>query len=262
MTRKTIIKSESEPKLELEPEIPLPEVISETDDYIIINKPAGLLVHPVNERQSEAGQFSLVNWLMEKYPEIGNVGEDPIRPGIVHRLDKEVSGLMVIARNNKSFISLKEQFQDRSMVKEYLGLVYGKVSLEDGEINLPIKRSNSGFKMAAVPLNFVSKNDETVRQASTLFTVARRFHNFTLLALTIKTGRTHQIRVHLQAYGHPLVGDNLYSSADTRRKNHKLGLARIFLVSCKLEFTDLRGERQKFSVGLPEELTELLKKVK
>lgn len=244
------------------PDVPAPTIIAETDDYLVIDKPAGLLVHAVNEKQELAGQLSLVSWLLERYPKISSVGEDPLRPGIVHRLDKEVSGLMVIAKNNRSFEDLKEQFQKRRTIKEYEGLVYGRIIPDDGEINFPIKRSSAGFKMAAVPANFIAKKDETVRQAVTIFTVTQRFHNYTLLRLAIKTGRTHQIRVHLQALGYPLVGDELYSTKTTRIKNKKLGLNRIFLVSRHLEFDDLNGQKQKFETGLPAPLQELLKRIK
>jgi 23S rRNA pseudouridine1911/1915/1917 synthase len=256
-------KETQEPQEDLKPQVPkIPKIIAETEDYLVIDKPAGILAHAVNEKMETGGQQSIVSWLLERYPDIRNVGEDPLRPGIVHRLDKDVSGLMVVAKNNNAFENLKEQFQKRRTIKEYVGLVFGKVAPDDGDINFPIKRSTAGFKMAAVPANFIPKDNETVRQALTSFVVERRFHNYTLLKLVIKTGRTHQIRVHLQALGYPLVGDELYSTKNTRVKNKKLGLGRVFLVSKRLEFDDLSGVRQKFEIDLPSELSELLNKIK
>lgn len=235
-----------------------PEIIYQDENYLVINKPAGLLVHGA----SHIKEPTMVDWLIKKFPEIERVGEDLERPGIVHRLDKDVSGLMVIARNNNAFESLKEQFQKRTIVKEYTALAYGKVLKPDGEIDFPIKRSEQGFKMAAVPKNFGEHHDDKIRRAITEFEVIKPFINYTLLKLKIKTGRTHQIRVHLFAYGNPLVGDNLYSTAKTRIKNKKINLGRVFLVSTKLEFKNLDNKTLDFSVGLPHDLTEFLKTVR
>jgi len=235
------------------------EIIADTKDYLVINKPAGLLVHGAPHIKEK----TLVDWLLEKYPEIGQVGEDLDRPGIMHRLDKDVSGLMVIAKNHNSYESLKEQFKKRTITKEYTALVYGKVLKDNDEIDFPIKRSTKGYKMAAVPKNFDEENDDVrVRQAATTFSVIKRFINFTLLSVIIKTGRTHQIRVHLHAYGNPIVGDGLYNNKQSKIKNKKYNLGRVFLASTKLEFTDLSGVKQSFTVGLPEELTQFLTQVK
>lgn len=234
-------------------------IISDQPDYLVINKPAGLLVHGA----SHIKEKTLVDWLLEKYPAISQIGEDLERPGIMHRLDKDVSGLMVIAKSQAAYDSLKEQFKTRTVNKEYTALVYGKILKDEDEINFPIKRSTQGFKMAAVPKSFLEKNpDANVRNAITKLEVVKRFINFTLLKLTIKTGRTHQIRVHLFAYGYPIVGDNLYVNKQSKLKNKKYNLGRVFLVSTHLEFNDLSGERQSFSVGLPENLQEFLAQVK
>lgn len=235
------------------------EIIADTKDYLVINKPAGLLVHGAPHIKED----TLVNWLLEKYPEVGQVGEDLERPGIMHRLDKDVSGLMVIAKNHSSYESLKEQFKNRTITKEYTALVYGKVLKDEDEIDFPIKRSTKGYKMAAVPQNFNEENDEAkIRRAATAFSVIKKFINFTLLKIIIKTGRTHQIRVHLHAYGYPIVGDGLYNNKQTRIKNKKYDLGRVFLTSTHLEFNDLNQARQSFSVGLPDNLVEFLTKIK
>lgn len=235
------------------------EIIADTKDYLVINKPAGLLVHGAPHIKEK----TLVDWLLEKYPEVSRIGEDLERPGIMHRLDKDVSGLMVIAKNQDSYESLKEQFKSRKTTKEYTALVYGKVLKDEDEIDFPIKRSTKGYKMAAVPQNFSEENeDEKVRRAATAFSVIKRFINFTLLKVTIKTGRTHQIRVHLHAYGYPIVGDNLYCNKQSKIKNKKYDLGRVFLTSTHLEFNDLTGARQSFSIGLPDDLSQFLAKIK
>lgn len=245
------------------------EIIAETKDYLVINKPAGLAVHGGGNLQGP----TLADWLIKNYPKIEKVGDDPIRPGLVHRLDKEVSGLMVIAKTNKSFASLKDQFKNREIVKEYLALVYGRPSNDEGVIDFPITRSSEGYKMAALPnnaselLNRRRPKDRDQgnieswlksRAALTEFETIQKFINYTLLRVKIKTGRTHQIRVHFFAYGHPLVGDELYCTKKTREKNKKLQLNRVFLVACHLKFQDLNGQTQEFKLDLPPELEERL----
>ncbi|MEI7452385.1 MAG: RluA family pseudouridine synthase [Candidatus Falkowbacteria bacterium] len=230
------------------------EIISETKDYLVINKPAGLLVHGGIGIVGE----TLVDWLTKKYPDIKNVGEDPMRPGIVHRLDRDVSGLMVVCKNQETYDSLKAQFQDRTIKKEYTALVYGKLSKDEDEIDFPIKRATAGFKMAAVPKNFADHSDDKIRHAVTSISVIKKMVNYTLLKVNIKTGRTHQIRVHLFAYGHPIVGDNLYCTRITKLKNLKNKLDRVFLVSTELEFNDLEGVRQKFQAPLPDSIAKFL----
>lgn len=250
---------------------PEPEIISDTPDYLVINKPAGLAVHAGGNLQEP----TLADWLIAKYPKIKNVGDDPIRPGLVHRLDKEVSGLMVVAKNAKSFENLKNQFKDREINKEYVALVHGKLHNDDGVINFPITRSKDGYKMAALPANTTElltrrhpkgRDQGNIagwfksRTALTEFTVLKKFVNYTLLRVNIKTGRTHQIRVHFFAYGHPLVGDSLYCTPKTKAKNKKINLGRVFLVADHLSFRDLKGETRSFKIDLPPELLAALPK--
>lgn len=250
-----------------------PEIIFENEDYIVLNKPSGLISHggpSIDER-------TLVDFLKEKYPEIHDVGEDPLRPGLVHRLDKEASGLMVVAKNQKSFNHLKKQFQTRKVNKNYIALVHGKINKDEDTINFPIKRSRDGFKMAALPSpseKIAEKNkannrdlgtikaQENSREAITNFQVIKRFTNYTLVDVNIKTGRTHQIRVHFYAYGAPLAGDPLYFTKKTKVKNEKSGLGRLFLVSKKLSFKDLAGEKQEFEIELPQDLKDFLERTK
>lgn len=233
-------------------EAPKVAVVKETDDYLVINKPAGLMVHGARGNSGP----TLVSWLLKNYPKIAKVGDDKERPGIVHRLDKDVSGLMVIAKNNKSFEDLKRQFSLRLVYKEYEGLVYGTLPVEEGTLNFPLARATSGHKMAARPTGGEGK------EAVTEFKVLKHFINYSLLSLVIKTGRTHQIRAHLSAFNHQLVGDNLYGTNITRLKNKKFNLGRVWLISVKLAFTDLRGEKQVFKIAIPKELKIFLETIK
>ncbi|MFH1582792.1 MAG: RluA family pseudouridine synthase [Candidatus Falkowbacteria bacterium] len=231
------------------------KIIHETDEFLVINKPAGLAVHGLSN-------YTLADWLMEKYPGILQIGDDPQRPGIVHRLDKNVSGLMIIAKTQAAFDNLKKQFQNRTIKKEYTALVHGKIKKDSAIINFPIKRSREGYKMAAMPATTKGEPTEDGRLAKTEFIVKQRLINYTLLKIKIKTGRTHQIRVHLAAYGHPIVGDDTYSTAKTRVQNKKLNLGRIFLIADHLAFTDLANNRQNYKINLTDELKNILKIVK
>ena len=234
------------------------QLIFINDEFIVINKPAGLIVHGA-EHITEP---SLTDEIVKEYPEVAKVGDDPERPGLMHRLDKLASGLMVIARTQDSFDNLKKQFQKREVEKIYTALVYGKIPQDDGEINFPIDRSAKGFKMAALPLTKDGESNDEGRRAISNFSVIKRFINYTLLNVKIKTGRTHQIRVHMAAYGYPLVGDDLYGTGKTKIKNKKLALTRIYLVASELSFKDLASKKQHFQIDLPEEFNNLLKSIK
>jgi len=234
------------------------ELIKTTADYVVLNKPAGLIVHGAKHIKEQA----LIEILIKKFPEIAKIGDDPARPGIMHRLDKQVSGLMVIARNQDSFDSLKTQFQKRTVSKYYTALVYGRIEKDKEVINFPISRSVKGHKMTALPPTNRGEINTAGRNAQTIFWVKKNYINYTLLKVQIKTGRTHQVRVHLAAYGYPLVGDDLYGNKKSKLKNKKFNLDRIFLVADELEFSDLRGQRQKFKIDLPEDLKNILKIIK
>lgn len=222
------------------------KIIKEADEYVIINKPAGVVVEP----NSVYKENTVVNWLKDKYK------EDLERTGIVHRLDKDVSGVMVIARNERSFLNLKKQFQDRKIVKEYVALVHKRMRQDEGEIKIPIARSGKG--------KFVAKSNEgsVGRSAMTTYEVVRKYINYTLVKVRILTGRTHQIRVHLSSIGHPVVGDKLYETHDIRVKKKGVELGRLWLYSAKLGFKDLAGEWQEFKVAMPKELKEFVSKLK
>ena len=229
------------------------KIIAVKPDYLVINKPAGLLTH---DNFWPSRQPTVVGKLAKKYPEILSLGNNPARPGLVHRLDKDVSGLMVVPRTEPMFDSLKRQFKYHTVKKVYTGLVYGTLSRTSGVINFKLDRSTSGRKMAARPLNQVGKS------ALTEYEVIRQWTNYSLLQITIKTGRTHQIRAHLAAIGHPLVGDNWYGTNKTKIKNKELGINRVFLVATQLSFLDLAKVRQTFSLRLPRQMTSFFNTLK
>lgn len=227
-----------------------PKIIHKNKDYIVINKPAGLLVHKsvLNREDLNKDEDTLVAWLLKNYPEIKNVGEDTVnRPGIVHRLDRETSGVMIIPLNQKTFDYFKDLFQGHKIKKTYLVLVYGTVKSDRVLIDKPIG-IKSGTTRRSVHSSRMAKS------ATTEFEVVKRFRyknqDLTLLKAYPKTGRTHQIRVHL-AYIHcPVVGDKLYG-----RKNDLFPeIGHQFLHAESIEFKDAKGKILKFKAGLPKEL--------
>ena len=224
------------------------DIIYESPDYLVVAKPAGLLTH---ETDKEKGA-SLADYLAKKYPELARVGE-PERPGIVHRLDREVSGLLIVARSPKGYDFFKKALETHEIKKEYIALVYGELANDAGDITFKIGRGKGG-KMAARAAS------QAGREALTKFDVIKKFAGYTLLRLQIVTGRTHQIRVHLKALGHPVVGDTLYGKVSGKFK--KIPLDRIFLHAEHLAFTDPDGIKQDFKKALPDELTNILNQLK
>ena len=223
-------------------------IIYEDIDFLIVNKPAGLLVHPTKYQKEN----TLVDFLKKYYPRITVVGEKE-RPGLVHRLDQDVSGLMVVAKNKKSYESLTGQFKNHQVKKEYLGLTHGCPSQEKGTIDFPLARTKKG-KLVAVKYEapVVERSAFTTgrgklkmkKRAETKYEVIKKFRKYSLLKLEPVTGRTNQIKIHLGAIGCPLV-----EVAD-----------RVFLHASTLGFYDLKGEWRGFKIDLPEELKEFLKK--
>lgn len=240
--------------VELIPEaIPL-NVVYEDGDLIVVDKPAGMVVHP--GAGIESG--TLANALVYHFNELSEVA-GRIRPGIVHRIDKETSGLLVIAKNDVAHERLSDQFRDRQVFKMYVALVYGRVSTDHGEIDARIGRGpNHRTRMAVLRGN-------AGRPAHTIFDVADRFQDFTLLDVQIKTGRTHQIRVHFSHIGHPVVGDVSYGTGrensirSAQIKGAVRSLRRHFLHSGRLAFDHPRsGDRLEFNSPLPQELARFL----
>lgn len=231
--------------------IPVLDIVYEDDDLLVINKPAGLLVH---EALKDEYRATVVDGILNLYPEIAHVGDDASRPGIVHRLDKDVSGLMVIAKTQTAFEYLKSQFQERTVKKEYLALVYGSLPKETDVIDQRISRSKRKGRMVA------RSGDQEGKEAHTQYDVLKRFVNTTYVRVAILTGRTHQIRVHFQSIGYPVVGDKLYKSKSM--KWNEIPLDRLFLHSNLLRIRLLDGEEKTFEAPLPPELEHLLETLK
>lgn len=228
------------------------KIIAQADNYLAIDKPAGLLVHSAPGKT----ETTLADELLAQYPALKGIGDSAGRPGIVHRLDRDVSGLMVVAKTQSMFLELKRQFQRHEVLKEYTALVHGVLtpSQEHGIIDKPIGRSHTGRgRMAAY-----SHDQNDGREAKTEYWVIKRLRHHTLLRVRIHTGRPHQIRVHLFALGYPVVGDTVYQQK--RIKPAKIN--RIFLHASKLGFKDLEKQYHEYESELPKELTDFLATLK
>ena len=233
-------------------EIPL-DVVYEDDDLAVINKPAGMMVHAgAGATDAERNRGTLVNALLHRFGQLSGAGGE-LRPGIVHRLDKATSGLIVVAKNDESHRRLAAQFAARQVKKTYIALVHGWMKQDLGTIKSAISRD-------AVRRTRMTTRREGGREAITHYTVRQRidsrFGKFTLLEVKIDTGRTHQIRVHLASLGHPVVGDVLYGApSQLRDGSESITLSRNFLHAAELQFAHPRsGEALEFARGLPGEL--------
>ena len=233
-------------------EIPL-DVVYEDDDLAVVNKPAGMMVHVgAGATDAARNRGTLVNALLHRFAQLSSSGGD-LRPGIVHRLDKETSGLLVVAKNDAAHRKLAAQFASRQVKKTYIALVHGWLKLDRGTISTPISRD-------LIRRIRMTTRRSSGRSAVTHYTVTRKLETqhgkFTLLDLQIETGRTHQIRVHLASIGHPVVGDTLYGAP---QKIGDLALNRNFLHAAALQFTHPQtGEKMSFSRPLPPDLNEFL----
>jgi 23S rRNA pseudouridine1911/1915/1917 synthase len=239
-------------------DIPI-EIIYEDEQIIVINKPAGLVVHP------GAGVHSgtLANALAYHFQQLPTIGGE-FRPGIVHRLDRGTSGLMVVAKTEKAHEALSEQFRARDVYKSYIALVHGRLSTDKGTIDQPIARdTNNRIRMAVVP------KGRGGRTAISLYHVVERLHRFTLVKVEIKTGRTHQIRVHLAWLKHPVVGDELYGGGrdqaipDIKLRTKISKLNRPFLHAEELQFRHPQmNEPLRFRAPLAAELKDFLDEIR
>ncbi len=263
-------------------------ILYEDKDVLVINKPAGLVVHS----DGRTMEPTLVDWILEKYPEMKNVGE-PLRvelgiknnelginsegkdssvssdhnskfqipnsiiprPGIVHRLDRDTSGVLVIAKNQETFEFLKKQFQDREVEKSYRAFVYGIVKEDEGVIDRPIARSRKDFRMWSAQRGARGQEREAVTEYKVLGRIpaARRGGDgnsgFSFLELKPKTGRTHQIRVHLKAINHPVVCDSLYAP----KREPAFGFTRLALHAFSIKFTLPSGKQISVEASYPDD---------
>jgi len=249
--------------------IPL-EVVYEDSDMAIVNKPAGMMVHSGSGATDDArSRGTLVNALLHRFRELSSTGGE-LRPGIVHRLDKSTSGLIVVAKNDRAHAALGAMFSGRCIAKTYIALVHGSVTRDKGTITAAVSRD------PVRRTRMTTRPNENARSAVSHYEVVRRlatrYGKFTIVRVRIETGRTHQIRVHMASIGHPVVGDTLYGgsaslkaeeppSASAKRKTQiePFHLGRNFLHAARLEFDHpISGKPLEFEAPLPPELTSLL----
>ena len=257
-------------------DIPL-DVIFEDSHLAVVNKPAGIMVHAgAGETEDARNRNTLVNALLFRFKKLSSTGDD-LRPGIVHRLDKETSGLIIIAKSDAAHAALAELFSSRQIRKTYTALVQGWLERDKGTINAAVARD------PVRRTRMTTRPAENARSAISHFQVVRRletrFGKFTLVSVRIETGRTHQIRVHMASIGHPVVGDTLYGAsaqltdqlalhqsssraARRRAEPERLKLGRNFLHAARLEFTHpITGQKLDLEAPLPVELNEFLDQI-
>ncbi len=239
------MEKEEVKEIEIKPEnIPL-DIVYEDNDIIVVNKQKGLVVHPGNGNVNG----TLVNAIMAYCKDsLSGIGGE-LRPGIVHRIDKDTSGLLIIAKNDEAHVNISNQIKEHKVKKTYVALVRGKIKENEATINMPISRSmNDRIKMA------VNKNG---KEAITHFKVLKKYDNYTYIEVNIETGRTHQIRVHLSQIGFPIVGDGVYSNG-----KNPFGVEGQMLHSQKLEFVHPRtGKLLKLEAKIPEYFAKVLEKL-
>ena len=220
------------------------DIIYEDEYLVVVNKPADMIVHPTGKICSGTLVNALLYHCKDSLSGIGGV----IRPGIVHRLDKNTSGLMVVAKNDSAHLDLSRQMKDHQVTKKYIALVHGNLKDDSGIIDAPIGRSLKNRKKMAVTVEGKS------REAITHFKVLKRFSGYTLVEATLRTGRTHQIRVHLAFIGYPIVGDQLYG-----HRRQGLNINRQALHSYVLGFVHPASKKyMEFSAPLPKDMQELI----
>ena len=255
IARKSSYKLKSGEKVEVEYELATPQEIQPenipvdvvySDDHLaIIDKPPGMVVHPGAGKK----HHTLINSLLYRFPDLKEVGPEE-RPGIVHRLDKETSGLMVVARSLKAYELLQQQFRKREVEKTYLGLIHGRMPEKRGKISWSIGRHAKHGER-------ISVKTKKPREAETNYSVQKEYEEFSLLEIKPLTGRTHQIRVHMAASGHPLAGDARYG-----RRKSKPSIPRLFLHASRLSFIHPETqEKVEFSSPLPQDLKSFLEKL-
>jgi 23S rRNA pseudouridine1911/1915/1917 synthase len=230
------------------------KVLYEDSNILAIDKPSGISVHG----DGRSKEKTIADWVLKNYPKMKNVGEslgEIKKPGIVHRLDRETSGVLLLAKNEKAYQFLKNQFQNREIKKTYVAIVSGFIKLDHGVINKPIGRSPNDFRRR---LSGRGARGE-MREAITEYKVLKRFETkeekFTYLEIKPKTGRTHQIRVHMKFLNHPVACDSLYNPG----KPCPLGISRLALHAKSIEFKDLKGKTIKVESPLPIEFKKAIK---
>jgi len=226
----------------------IPIEVLYTDNYLVlVSKPAGMVVYPCIGHK----EGTLLNALAYHFKKLATIGA-PLRPGVVHRLDKDTSGVIVIAIDDRAYFGLVEMFKKRQVKKEYLAIVYGELK-GSGTITLPIGRAENNRKK-------MSTNAKRAKEAITKWQVLENFKNYTLVKVKIITGRTHQIRVHFSAIGHPLLGDRTYGrKTHIEKENKKISVPRQMLHAWRIEFKHpVTGEDMKFESALPQDMRNIM----
>lgn len=233
------------------------QIIYEDDDVVVINKPYGFMVHEDGYHDVP----TVVEWFLKKYPEVQGVGESGYSPkgeeldrsGVVHRLDRETSGVLILAKTQAAHTHLKQQFKDRNVYKEYRALVYGRLNDRWGTINRPIGRSAKDSRRKSAERGAKGERREAITDFERIGVGEYEDEPFSYVKLTPKTGRTHQLRVHLRAIDRPIVMDGLYATHKIERSSN-LELERLALHAHVLELTLPNGEGQRFIAPVPPEL--------
>ncbi|MEI7749730.1 MAG: RluA family pseudouridine synthase [Candidatus Moraniibacteriota bacterium] len=223
-------------------------IIFEDEDLMVISKPAGVQMHPAGNDTTG----TVANWIVAARPEMATVGGDRLRPGIVHRLDRNTSGIVVLAKTDEACVILRDLFRERATEKTYLALVVGHVDPLSDTIDYPLAQRTGTLQRQAVKEPDVFKGE--MKEASTSYVLKERFAESDLLEIFPKTGRTHQIRIHLAAIGHPVLGDNLYGG----RRMRKTGMpVRQLLHASRIVFP-FKGERLSFEAPFPSDFADFL----
>ncbi len=236
-------------------------ILHEDEHIVVIDKPAGIIVHSDGKREEP----TIVDWFVEQYPDSADVGEEPIetdsgatirRPGIVHRLDRDTSGVLVLCKTDAGHTHMKSQFQNHTTEKTYTAVVYEDMKKDEYIVDAAIGRAKTFGRWTAIPKAIRGRT----RDAYTTITVVKRFENkghlYTLINAVPKTGRTHQIRVHLQYLNHPIIADPLYAGKRNDTK-YNLGFERQALHAQQLVFKDINGQEITVSAPLPREFTNI-----
>ena len=231
-------------------------IIFEDDNIVVVDKPAGLVVHS----DGRTKEPTLADWVLENYSESENVGESIFlsdgreikKYGIVHRLDRETSGVMIVAKNQDTFLFLKRQFQDRKIKKVYRAIVYGTLKQERGTVDKPIGKSKKDFRVWTT-----AGVRGVLRDAVTEYKVLCKADGFSVIEIYPKTGRTHQIRVHMKAIGHEVLCDRLYAP----KKECALGMERVALHALSIDFSLRGGVRMKIEASIPEDFKRALEQM-
>ncbi|MDQ5883126.1 MAG: rRNA synthase [Patescibacteria group bacterium] len=239
------------------------EKIYEDENVLVLNKPAGLVVHDDGKERKDK-EKTLCDLVLEEYPEMENVGE-PLdtgkdfikRPGIVHRLDKETTGVIILAKNQDTFYFLKEQFQDRKTIKVYNTVVWGNIKNDKGIVDAPIGRNGKDFRQWSATRGARGQMREAVTEYKVLSRFEEDGEKFVFLEVRPKTGRTHQIRVHMKYLNNPIVGDTLYAE----NRPYVLGFERVALHARSLTIEIPEKGTKTFEAPFPDDFMELMTKI-